>query len=202
MFISFEGIDGSGKSTQISLLDQYLSSQGHKVHVFREPGGTEISERIRSILLDEKSEISPVTELLLFSSARSQLIAEKVLPILQKQEVVILDRFYDSTIAYQGFGRKSFSIDQIHQINKIASHGLVPELTFYLRLSIEESKRRRANMEEDRMEQSGNEFFARVIEGFEYLAKTEERFKTIEAIGEVESIHAEIINHIVARYSL
>jgi len=130
MLITFEGIDGSGKSTQIDLLRQYLKEMGFRVEVFREPGGTDVSEMIRGMLLNPEIDIDPVTELLLFSSARSQLVAEKVLPLLKEEVIVILDRFFDSTTAYQGFGRQSLPIKQIQQINSIATHDLTPDITF------------------------------------------------------------------------
>jgi dTMP kinase len=193
MLITFEGIDGSGKSTQISLLRDHLLETGHEVQVFREPGGTDVSEIIRGMLLNPELEIDPVTELLLFSSARSQLVAEKVRPLLEKNVIVILDRFYDSTTAYQGFGRKSMSIEQIKQINAAATHDLVPDFTFYLRLSLEEARERTKTFEKDRMERAGDTFFTQVFEGFEYLAKTESRFKTINAERNIESIHKEIL---------
>lgn len=193
MLITFEGIDGSGKSTQISLLRDYLVEAGHEVQVFREPGGTDVSEMIRGMLLNPDLEIDPVTELLLFSSARSQLVAEKVRPLLDKNVIVILDRFYDSTIAYQGFGRKSMPLKHIKQINAVATHNLVPDFTFYLRLSLEEARERTKNFEKDRMERAGNTFFTRVFEGFEHLAETESRFKTINAERDIESIHDEIM---------
>lgn len=194
MLITFEGIDGSGKSTQINLLEKYFSSKGKKVQVFREPGGTEVSEEIRSILLNPEIEIDPITELLLFSSARSRLISEKVLPALERAEIVILDRFYDSTTAYQGYGRECLPLDQIQHINKVASHNKAPDFTFYLRLSLEESLNRRANMSKDRMEQAGKEFFTKVIKGFDELSKTESRFIIIEASKSVEEIHSSIIS--------
>lgn len=193
MLISFEGIDGSGKSTQISLLREKLTELGYKVEVFREPGGTDVSEMIRGMLLNPELNIDPVTELLLFSSARSQLVAEKIQPLLNEDVIVILDRFYDSTTAYQGFGRKSLTIEQINQINSAATHDIVPDFTFYLRLSLEEANNRTRDFKKDRMELSGDTFFRRVFEGFEYLAKTESRFKTIDAAADVEKIHQEII---------
>lgn len=193
MLITFEGIDGSGKSTQISLLKDKLSSLGKIVQVFREPGGTGVSEQIRTILLNNNSNIDPVTELLLFSSARSQLMSEKVLPALGRGEVVILDRFYDSTTAYQGYGRGSLPLDQIQQINEIASHQRAPDFTFYLRLSLQESNERRAHMSKDRMESSGDEFFHKVIKGFDAIAEKEERFVIIEASKSVEEIHESIV---------
>ncbi|OAN64239.1 dTMP kinase [Balneola sp. EhC07] len=194
MLITFEGIDGSGKSTQISLLKDHLSKSGKEVQVLREPGGTDISELIRGMLLNPEIEIDPVTELLLFSSARSQLIAEKVKPLLAEGVVVILDRFYDSTTAYQGYGRKSIPIDQVHQINKIASHEIAPDVTFYLRLSLEESAKRTAHMQKDRMEQSGIEFFQNVIKGFDELSKSEDRFVTIDASKNVDEVHDLILS--------
>lgn len=193
MLITFEGIDGSGKSTQITLLRNYLLESGHEVQVFREPGGTDVSEMIRGMLLNPELEIDPVTELLLFSSARSQLVAEKVQPLLENNVIVILDRFYDSTTAYQGFGRKSMSLEQIQQINAAATHDLVPDFTFYLRLSLEEAHERTKSFEKDRMERAGDTFFTRVFEGFEYLAKTESRFKTVNAERDIDSIHDEIV---------
>jgi dTMP kinase len=198
MLITFEGIDGSGKSTQISLLKERLIKLGHKVEVFREPGGTDVSEMIRGMLLNPELDIDPVTELLLFSSARSQLVAEKVRPLLNREVVVILDRFYDSTTAYQGFGRKSMPIEQIKQINAAATHNLVPDFTFYLRLSLEEAAERTKNFEKDRMELSGDSFFKRVFDGFEHLAKTESRFKTINAGQDKESIHEDIFKELTS----
>ncbi|MBO6586467.1 MAG: dTMP kinase [Gracilimonas sp.] len=196
MLITFEGIDGSGKSTQISLLKERLTKLGHKVEVFREPGGTDVSEMIRGMLLNPELDIDPITELLLFSSARSQLVAEKVRPLLKQDVIVILDRFYDSTTAYQGFGRKSMPIDQINQINAAATHNLVPDFTFYLRLSLEEAAERTKNFEKDRMELSGDSFFKRVFDGFEHLAETETRFKTIDAGQDKDSIHDDIFKEL------
>lgn len=192
MLISFEGIDGSGKSTQIKLLRERLKEEGHDVHVFREPGGTDISELIRGMLLNPELDIDPVTELLLFSSARSQLIAGKVKPLLDKGVIVILDRFYDSTTAYQGYGRESLPLEQIHQVNKVASHGISPDLTFYLRLSPEEAAERTRDHIKDRMEQSGDSFFKKVYDGFEEMARTNERFVTVSSAQLPAQTHQEI----------
>lgn len=192
MLITFEGIDGSGKSTQIALLKEQLSNKGITVQVFREPGGTDLSEQIRELLLNPENEIDSVTELLLFSSARSKLMAEQVLPAINRGEVVILDRFYDSTTAYQGYGRGSLPLDQIQQINNVASHGRAPDFTFYLRLSFVESNKRRAHLSKDRMEQAGEVFFKKVIQGFDKLAEKESRFVVIDASQSVEEIHDHI----------
>ena len=198
MLISFEGIDGSGKSTQISLLKEYLEKKGQKVQVYREPGGVVISEQIRELLLNSKMDIHPVSEMLLFSAARAQLVAEKVIPDLEQGITVILDRFYDSTTAYQGFGRESVEIEKIHQINNIASLGKEPDLTFYLSLSWQESKRRTAHLQEDRMEKAGEEFFKKVINGFDELANSLSRFIKIDAEDTVDSIHEKIISKLEA----
>lgn len=189
MFITFEGIDGSGKSTQIALLRDKLLEEGHKVTVFREPGGTEVSEKIRALLLSPDFDIHPVTELLLFSSARAQLISEKVRPMLNKNEVVILDRFYDSTTAYQGYGRSSLPLQDIHRLNKIASHNIVPDITFYLKISLEEAQNRTALKSKDRMELSGKQFYEDVIEGFDTLADKEKRFIAVDAERPSEQVH-------------
>lgn len=196
MFITFEGIDGSGKSTQIELLKSRLIETNQAVEVFREPGGTAVSEKIRELLLEPDFSIHPVTELLLFSAARSQLVAEEVLPLLKSGTVVILDRFYDSTIAYQGYGRASVSLEQIAELNDIASHQTEPHLTFYLKISLKEAQKRTATMEKDRMEQSGNFFYKKVIEGFDALARQEERIVTLDATLSPEELHNRIWNHV------
>ena len=192
MFITFEGIDGSGKTTQIELLKEKLLNEGHEVSVFREPGGTEISEQIREILLNTEFDIDPVTELLLFSAARSQLIAEKVVPLQEAGTIVILDRFYDSTTAYQGYGRNSVSLKHIREINEVAGHGNVPDLTFYMKISLEEARKRTEMQQKDRMELSGDEFYRKVIKGFDALALSEERFVTLDATAPEQKIHSKI----------
>lgn len=199
MFITFEGIDGSGKTTQIELLKERLRNEGYQVSVFREPGGTEISEQIREILLDAKLDIDPVTELLLFSAARSQLVAEKVVPLQKSGAVVILDRFYDSTTAYQGYGRKSVSIEHIQEINEIASHQNEPDLTFYMKISLEDSQKRTKDKRKDRMELSGDDFYRNVIEGFENLALSEDRFVTLDATAPQQEVHALIWQQVASQ---
>lgn len=198
MLISFEGIDGCGKSTQIELLKESLSAKGLSVHLFREPGGTEISERIRSLLLHDTDDMNPVTELLLFSAARSQLISEKVVPLLNKEKIVILDRFYDSTTAYQGYGRKSVPLDQIKLLNSIASHNQIPDITFYLRIDSDTASQRTQNNRKDRMERAGDQFFESVISGYDEISNQEDRFITIDATKSVEEIHKVIIKTVEA----
>ncbi|NGP76217.1 dTMP kinase [Balneolaceae bacterium YR4-1] len=201
MFITFEGIDGSGKTTQIRLLKEKLTEEGHSVEVFREPGGTDISEKIREILLDANHNINPVTELLLFSAARSQLVAEKVVPLQESGTIVILDRFYDSTTAYQGYGRKSLPIKNIREINEIASHHHEPDLTFYMEISLEEAEKRNKDKQKDRMELSGDEFYRNVIKGFDSLAVSEERFVTLDATAPAQKVHALIWEQVAGRLS-
>jgi dTMP kinase len=193
LLLSFEGIDGCGKSTQITLLREALEEQGIHVHVFREPGGTTVSETIRSILLDPKNELNPVTEVLLFSSARSQLVTESILPALKRGEVVILDRFFDSTTAYQGFGHQILTPEELQSIHKLAAHGLEPALTFYLKIPLSLALERTAQLEKDRMESMGDAFFERVINGYDQLALQEQRFVTIEADQEIMEIHRQIL---------
>lgn len=191
MFITFEGIDGSGKSTQIKKLKQGLEQEGATVKVFRDPGGPEVSEKVRDILLNPDYEIDPVTELLLFSASRSQLMAENVLPNLEVGSVVILDRFYDSTTAYQGYGRGSISLEEIHKLNRIASHKREPDLTIYMKIPLKEAKKRMAE-KKDRMEQAGDLFFEKVINGFEDLAKSEDRFFTVDATASADQVYNRI----------
>lgn len=192
MFITFEGIDGSGKSTQITHLKKHLEGKGAEVEVFRDPGGAEVSEKVRDILLNPNYEVDPITELLLFSAARSQLVAVKVLPALEAGSVVILDRFYDSTTAYQGYGRASLSLDEIDHINSIASHKRMPDLTIYMKVSLEEAKKRMAKKQKDRMEQAGDVFFQKVIAGFDKMAKIKKRFFTVDATRPPEQVQQQI----------
>lgn len=194
MLISFEGIDGCGKSTQIELLKKHFEEKGLDYFVFREPGGTEISERIRSLLLHETEEMDPVTELLLFSAARSQLIQEKVLPLLKDGKIVILDRFYDSTTAYQGYGRKSAELESIVVLNQLATHDTTPDLTFYLKIDPKEAAKRTQSNQKDRMENAGSQFFSDVSDGYNEIAKNESRIYTIDAMLPADKIHEQIVS--------
>ncbi len=190
MLITFEGIDGSGKSTQIQLLKLFIETNlKQKVVVFREPGGNIVSEKIRSLLLETDFEIQPITEMLLFSAARAQLVADDVLPNLKNGSIVILDRFFDSTTAYQGYGRGAASIEEINALNHFAALGLKPDITFYLRLELEEAQLRRSGDEKDRMERSGNVFYEKVIQGFDEMAKQESRFCVLDASLNKDEIH-------------
>jgi dTMP kinase len=196
VLISFEGIDGCGKSTQIDLLKEHFEKSEKDYYVFREPGGTELSEKIRNLLLHEDGEMNPVTELLLFSAARSQLISEKVTPLLSSGKIVILDRFYDSTTAYQGYGRESAELHQIENLNELASLGTVPDLTFYLKIDPGEAALRTAGGKKDRMESSGLDFFSKVAAGYDLLSDREERFVVLDASLDPIEIHKLVVERI------
>ncbi len=195
MLISFEGLDFSGKTTQIRLLVDRLKSIGYNTTLVREPGGTPISEKIRNILLDNKnSEMTQIAELFLFSAARNQLINQVILPSMKDGKIVICDRYYDSTTAYQGFGR-DINIEAITRINEIATSGTKPDITFFIDIPIDEITKRclSANASIDRMESSGEEFYKKVRQGYLEIAKHEpERFFVIDGLLSVDTIHETI----------
>ncbi|MEI7811745.1 MAG: dTMP kinase [Ignavibacteria bacterium] len=199
MFITFEGLDFCGKSTQVTLLEGYLERKNKPVKIIREPGGTKISEKVRDILLDKKNhEMFIETEILLFSSARAQLVREVIRPALDGGFYVISDRFHDSTIAYQGFGRE-ISIDFVNTINDFAIGDTVPDITFFIDIPVEEAEKRkntRNRGELDRIEVSRNSFYQKVREGYQYLAEKEKRVKVINGLLSIEEINDIIIKEI------
>ena len=197
MLISFEGIDGCGKSTHIKKLKTYLTDKGYDVHVFREPGGTPLSEQIREILLNSKDDIHPLAESLLFSAARAQLVATTLRPLLDTGAIVILDRFYDSTTAYQGYGRQAVPVPDIERLNKLATQNLEPDITIYLKIDPETAYERRKKVrKEDRMEQAGPDFFKRVNAGFDALAAREKRFVVFDSSRSAAETFQEIKAHL------
>ena len=200
MFITFEGIDLSGKSTQIKLLKKYLEQKKKKVISVREPGGTVISEKIRDILLDKDHlKMEYLTEFLLFSASRQQLTKEVIMPHLKKKYFVLSDRYYDSSSAYQGYGGM-LDLNIIKKINTIATDGLVPDLTFLINISIDECVRRKKLMKktEDRIEQKKISYYKKVSEGYLKIAdNNKRRFVVIDGNRSVEEIHNEIVSHIV-----
>jgi dTMP kinase len=198
MFISFEGLDFSGKSTQVGLLSSELQRRHVRVLVLREPGGTAIGELMRAQLLDRKnSGLTEAGELFLFSASRSQLVQEVIRPALENRTVVICDRYVDSTTAYQGYGRQ-IPLDHIAAVNRLATAGLVPDKTYYLDIPLDEIERRAVARAatRDRMESNGPEFFARVREGFLALAKADSRFMVLNGMDPVEALHHRIIEDI------
>jgi dTMP kinase len=202
MFITFEGIDFSGKTTQAGLAVERLRSGGHPVLFVREPGGTGLSERIRSILL-EKHELSidPVAELLLFNAARAQLVREIIRPALRAGTIVVCDRFYDSTTAYQGYGR-TLPLDAVKAVNAFAAGSTVPDLTLFVDVDPEEIRRRRLKDGDapDRMEQSGDDFYEKVVRGYREIARSEpSRVAVVNGDGAIERTHAAIWAHIEQR---
>ena len=193
VFISFEGPDGSGKTTQIRLLSEYLKEKGYDVLMTREPGGTRISEDIRKIILDpENIEMDDMTEALLYAAARAQHVAQLIKPAVEEGKIVLTDRFMDSSIAYQGYGRGLG--DKIRIINEYAVGGTHPDLTFFLKLSPEEGINRAGKRQGlDRLERESLDFHNAVYEGYLELAKIyADRYVVIDASGSVEDIAEEI----------
>jgi len=213
MFITFEGLDFSGKTTQAALLVEKLrfmdlrgarrraDPHSHQpagsgtVHFLREPGGTHISERIREILLDKTSHaLTATAEILLFSASRTQLVSEVILPALGRGEIVVCDRFVDSTTAYQGYGR-GLDPEDVERINNVATLGLTPNLTIFIDIPVLEIEQRKlaAGLTFDRMEDSGREFYERVRAGFLEIAQRQHaRFVVVNGMRPLEAVHLEI----------
>lgn len=195
MFISFEGIEGTGKTTQARLLADHLTAAGHAVVLTEEPGGTSISLKIREVLLNvEHGEMHALTELLLYNASRSQHIHERILPSLEGGRYVITDRFSDSTIAYQGYGR-GMDIEIIKTIDKIVTGGLKPDLTILLDIDAETGLRRnRGANKVDRFELEDINFHNSVRRGYLEIARREpERIRVIDASGDVEDVRKRVL---------
>lgn len=189
MFITLEGIDGSGKTTQLNLLKDYLESQNEKVVTLREPGGTDFTEKIRELLLNKDYVLNSVTELMLFEASRSYLVENVIKPKLDEGFYVICDRFFDSTTAYQGYGR-GLEINFIEKCNQMAVKSIIPNITFYFSINLESKLQRIGQRENDRIEQSGEEFYRNVINGFDQLAElNKDRIVTIDALKSIDEIH-------------
>lgn len=195
LFISIEGPDGSGKSTQISLLRKYFEERGTDVVLTREPGGTPISEKIREIILDKNNkEMDAMTEALLYASSRAQHVAEVIKPALEAGKIVICDRFIDSSIAYQGYGRGLG--DCVRVINEYAVRGCMPDVTFLLEMDPKIGKERISADDQDRLEQEKLEFHKKVFDGYMEIEKKFDRIIGIDAARSIEEISADIIKHI------
>ena len=198
LFITLEGTDGSGKTTQINRLKEYFSEKGYRVVCTREPGGTPIGEKIREIIIDKNnSEMANITEALLYAAARAQLVNEVIEPVLKDGGVVISDRFLDSSLVYQGFAR-GMGENFIKNINRAVVNSLEPDITFLLKLKPEDSIARKSKQAElDRLEAEKANFHQRVFDGYISLARrNKERIKIIDALKTEEDIHNEILNHI------
>ena len=192
LFITFEGADGCGKTTQIELLDKYLKEKGFKTLVTREPGAKGLGEKLREILLNYDGEVSPNCESFLFLADRAQHVDCVIKPALKKGIIVLCDRHTDSTVAYQGYGRQ-LDIEQIKNLNKIAVNGLKPDLTIVFDIDIETSMQR-VGKTKDRMESAGTEFFNRVRNGYLAIAKEEpNRIKVINSADSIENIHKQVV---------
>lgn len=201
-FITFEGGEGSGKSTQARLLAGYLKQKGYDVVPTREPGGTEIGDAIRAILLNPNfSEMGNVTELLLLAASRAQNVHERIKPGLERGAVVICDRFIDSTLAYQGYGRK-FDLKLLEALNRLATGGVTPDLTILLDLPVEVGLERAKALDKleskagegDRIEQEGIDFHRRLRKGFLKLAAREpERFRTLKITESIDATQEMVV---------
>ncbi len=195
MFITFEGIDYSGKTTQAKMLIRRLRQMEMPVVYVREPGGTKISEAIRDILLDHRNrEMHAHTELLLYMAARSQIVQEIIKPAIQAGKVVVCDRYIDSSVAYQGYGR-GIDLEWVHRLNDFATEHLKPDITFLLDLSPERAaeRRQRKARRQDRMESEALEFYSNIRKGYRKLAEAEpRRVMILDAELPRDQIHQQI----------
>lgn len=197
IFITFEGIDGSGKSTQLRLLATFLRSQGLNVLATREPGGTPVGVRLRAALLDGQEEVDPLTELLVFAADRAQHVRRVLRPALESDKIVLSDRYADATVAYQGYGR-GFSPELIAEIVRLATEGLKPDLTLLFDLSVAESiartsRRTNGKQRGDRLDAEDPEFHARVRDAYLRMAAEDpRRFRIINTTGSVEDTHSQV----------
>jgi dTMP kinase len=207
LFVTFEGVEGSGKTTQLKLTEAWLRSLAYQVKTTREPGGTELGTSIRALLL-QGGEVSDRAELLLLMADRAHHVETAIAPSLAQGYIVLCDRYYDSTIAYQGYGR-GMDLEQIAQINRIATNGLQPDLTLWFDLDVKVGlvRAKQVSGQLDRMERLDLEFHQRVAQGFKELAEQErERIVSIDASQNVDRIQAQIQSqiqsHMATHYKL
>jgi dTMP kinase len=197
-FITFEGIDGSGKSTQLKMLDPVLRSKGVDLIITREPGGTALGRALREAFLETTEQVAPMAELLSFAADRAQHVEFLIKPAVATGRVVISDRYADATFAYQGAGR-GFPEDKVLQVIELATGGLKPDLTLFFDIEVTEAINRMAARDEadtkrNRMDDETAEFYTRVRNSYLDIAKREpERFKVLNASGSIEEIHAEVV---------
>ncbi|MEW5976752.1 MAG: dTMP kinase [Acidobacteriota bacterium] len=203
-FITFEGIDGSGKTTQIRRLESYLTSKNVKVLVSREPGGTQVGEAVRQILLhSQTTRLRPVSELLLYYASRHQNLHEVILPALSSGAWVLCDRYADASMAYQGFGRE-LGADLIDQLNRLAIEDRMPDMTFLIdidpRIGLDRARQRNSatNVDEGRFEKESLSFYQRVREGYlSIAAKDPRRVFVLDGTQPVDQIHDRIVQHLL-----
>jgi dTMP kinase len=193
--ITIEGLDGAGKTTLAESLAAELAARGARVVQLREPGGVEVSERIRALVKDPALSIAPRTEALLYAAARAQLVHERLEPLLSEGAIVLLDRFVDSSLAYQGAGR-SLDVEEVRAINLFATGPLVPDRTLLLRISPAEGRARAGGRRHapDRLEQEGDDFFAAIAAAYDELARAEpDRIRVIDAAQPVAQVLGEAV---------
>ena len=191
--ITFEGIDGSGKTTQLKKAENFLRHRGHNIMVLREPGSTSLAEKIRKILLSKENNIPPESELLLYLAARADLVQKVIAPALNKGKIILCDRFYDSTTAYQGYGRR-LDIALIKKMNRLAVGPAVPDLTFIIDVDFKTSLKRRKK-ESDRLESESKRFFEMVRRGFLTIGREEKRrICIIDGRGTADATFAEVLD--------
>jgi len=193
IFISLEGVEGCGKSTQAKLLADYIEKLGYLIVLTHEPGGTPIAEKIREILLEPQyTEMQTITELLLYLASRAQHVSELISPALDEGKIVICDRFSDATFAYQGYAR-GIDMDCLKQLNEVATSGLEPDLTLLLDLEPEGGFQRKSGQYWDRLENESADFHSKVRKGYLSIADSEpQRVKVINAVGSTEDVHSHI----------
>ncbi|MFZ5979320.1 MAG: dTMP kinase [Candidatus Zixiibacteriota bacterium] len=194
-FITFEGIDGCGKTTQLNRAFDYLSAAGLAVSKLREPGSTRAAEKIREILLDKNNHLTDITELLLYEAARSDIIEKEIGPLLKNNHIVLCDRFYDSTTAYQGYGRR-LDITMVLNLHRIAVGALRPDLTLVYDIDLKTAAGRRKTAP-DRLESQPEAFFERVRRGFLEIARHEgDRVKVIDARATIDDVFEQTRKHL------
>ena len=195
LFITFEGPDGSGKSTHAEKLKQWFKNKGFSVILTREPGGTRLAESIRKLLLNSENSVSPITELLLYAASRAQHTQELILPSLKQGKIIISDRYYDSTVAYQHYGR-GLDLKTIKELNTIASGGLTPDLTILIDLETKKSLGRLKNTrKKDRIENENTAFHRKIRNGYLALAKDEpRRIKIVKSNNEMSATFESILS--------
>ncbi len=192
LFITFEGADGCGKTTQLTLLDEYFNKAGRKTLLTREPGAGILGAKIREILLNYDGEVSPNCESFLFLADRAQHVEGMIKPALEEGTIVLCDRYTDSTLAYQGYGRE-LDMERIKYLNNLATSGLKPDLTIVFDVDIETSLSR-VGKSKDRMESAGVDFFNRVRRGYLEIAKQEpDRVKILDSSDTIENVHRKVI---------